>query len=57
MEIRKTLENLETELEQMKAKEVKLFRIKFESYKKGSTRQSIQYDLMYSALFGNHVVL
>jgi hypothetical protein len=55
--VRRNVQNLENEITEMKENQMKFYKIKFEFFKSGSTRQSIHYDLMYSCLFGNHVVL
>jgi hypothetical protein len=54
---RTTIQELETEIKQIKESQMKLFKIKYEVFKGNSTRESIHYDLMNAALFGNNVVL
>jgi hypothetical protein len=48
---------LEKELQEMKEQEMRSFKTKYETYKLGTTRQCVHYDLIYAALFGNHVVI
>lgn len=55
--VRKNVQNLEKEIVDMKENQLKIFKTKFDLFKRGTARQSIHYDLMYSALFGNHVVI
>jgi hypothetical protein len=55
--IRNALHDLEKDIIKMKEEQMRLFKLRYESYKLGTARQSIQYDLVYAALFGNQVVL
>lgn len=55
--LRNTIQEGEKEIKEMKDSQLKLFKLKYEAYKGASTRDSIHYDLMYAALFGNNVVL
>jgi hypothetical protein len=55
--LRNTIIDIDREIKQMKESQLKLFKLKYEAFKGSSLRDSIHYDLMYAALFGNNVVL
>jgi hypothetical protein len=55
--VRKNVQTLENEISKMIEHQMKFFKTKYECFKNGTAKQSIHYDLMYSCLFGNHIVL
>jgi len=55
--LRQKIEELENEIALMKEESLKNFRRKYDSLKSLNSKFSVQYDLIYSALFGNSIII
>jgi hypothetical protein len=55
--LREKIFEISKEIEQMKQDQLKIFRSRFDSFKIISNKQSVKYDLIYAALFGNSIIL
>jgi hypothetical protein len=57
LNLRNVVLKMESEINLMKESQMKMFKQKYHNLKMGTARESIHYDLMYAAMFGNHVVI
>jgi hypothetical protein len=55
--LRGKIQNNEKEIEKIMSEEVKNFKRRYEAFKNISAHSSLQYDMLYSALFGNSITV
>lgn len=55
--LRKVVKEQEAYVIKLKEEELYLFKNRYETFKLGNAKQTIQYDLIYAALFGNHTII
>lgn len=57
MQIKQVIKDLGKEIENLKNSQISFYKKRYESFKTLNTKQSIQYDLIYCALFGNGIFI
>lgn len=57
MHIRERIKQLELDIEKLKAEALVMFKRKFDHMKNVTNSQSVRYELVYAALFGNYIVV
>ena len=55
--LRALVKQHDAHLIKLKEEELFLFKNRYETFKLGNAKQTIQYDLIYAALFGNHTII
>jgi hypothetical protein len=55
--LRNRIKSLDDQVQNMKNEELKSFKRRYESFKNSNAANSMQYDLIFSALFGNSITL